>query len=43
MTKTLVVEFDVPDDVEMELEAMDAVEEHLKGLGWRIKQEEIEE
>jgi len=40
MTVTFTVEVDVPDEVELELEAMDAVESHLRGLGWRIKHEE---
>ena len=40
MNATLTIEIDLPDEVEMELEAMDEVESHLRGLGWRIKQEE---
>jgi len=40
MTVTFTVEIDVPDEIELELEAMDAVESHLRGLGWRIKPEE---
>ena len=40
MTATFTIEIDLPDEVELELEAMDTIESHLKGLGWRIKPEE---